>query len=471
MAIEYRLSYTASDIDKKLGKIDTLSTKIETKQDKLVFDSTPTVDSNNPVTSGGVFSALNTLSEDIPNVPSWALKSEKPAYTAAEVGAATEGYVNDKIAEMVDSAPETLDTLNKLSAALGDDSNFAATVAEQIGKKIDKVEGMGLSSNDFTDEEKKKLANLTVGGNNVEISSDLTLPDVAAEAKAVGDALDNATKVEQFSVELGANGTMGGYKTGDVIAEGTSVITILNKLLRKAVPATYTKATLSLSNNGGTASGNIEAGSTVTPKLRASFTKNDAGGLTSINIKQGSTVVASGTTTPLDYSGSSIVIGDNTITFTASADYSDAPVKNNNLGDESKENWFAGGTATSSSYSITGKRQLFYGTGAGALPTITSDVVRGLSGKKLAPANGNSFNIEVAEGQQHIIFAYPASLRDATNITYVNANDPNMLANFTKSEIQVADARGGTNGLANYKVYTYAMEVQAAAAMTFKVTI
>lgn len=303
---------------------------------------------------------------------------------------------------------------------------------------------------------------------------DNTLKEVgqAADAAATGVAIDTATTTDKnITVQLGSGGTIGGYKTGDIIEEGTDIKTILNKLLQKSVPASYTKPTISLSNNGGTASGNIEAGSTVTPKLRASFTKNDAGGLTSINIKQGSTVVASGTTTPLDYSGSSIVIGDNTITFTASADYSDAPVKNNNLGDESKENWFAGGTATSSSYSITGKRQLFYGTGAGALPTITSDVVRGLSGKKLAPANGNSFNIEVAEGQQHIIFAYPASLRDATNITYVNANDPNMLANFTKSEIQVADARGGTNGLANYKVYTYAMKVQAAAAMTFKVTI
>lgn len=44
-------------------------------------------------------------------------------------------YVDNKLAEMLDSAPETLDTLNELAAALGDDPNFAATVAEEIGKK------------------------------------------------------------------------------------------------------------------------------------------------------------------------------------------------------------------------------------------------------------------------------------------------------------------------------------------------
>ena len=35
--------------------------KIETKQDKLNFDSTPTVNSANPVTSGGVYNSLNGL--------------------------------------------------------------------------------------------------------------------------------------------------------------------------------------------------------------------------------------------------------------------------------------------------------------------------------------------------------------------------------------------------------------------------
>lgn len=48
--------------------------------------------------------------------------------------------VAEGIANMVNSAPETLDTLNELAAALGNDANFAATVAEQIGKKADKTE-------------------------------------------------------------------------------------------------------------------------------------------------------------------------------------------------------------------------------------------------------------------------------------------------------------------------------------------
>lgn len=51
----------------------------------------------------------------------------------------TETDVDSKIAAMVDSAPETLDTLNELAEALGDDPNFATTVATEIGKKADTV--------------------------------------------------------------------------------------------------------------------------------------------------------------------------------------------------------------------------------------------------------------------------------------------------------------------------------------------
>ena len=40
-----------------------------------------------------------------------------------------------------------------LSAALGNDPNFATTVATQIGQKVDKVAGKGLSTEDYTSEE------------------------------------------------------------------------------------------------------------------------------------------------------------------------------------------------------------------------------------------------------------------------------------------------------------------------------
>lgn len=49
---------------------------------------------------------------------------------------ATEGYVTTAVANLVDSAPTTLDTLNELAAALGDDPNFATTVTNSIATKL-----------------------------------------------------------------------------------------------------------------------------------------------------------------------------------------------------------------------------------------------------------------------------------------------------------------------------------------------
>ena len=52
--------------------------------------------------------------------------------------AAAKTYADSKIAALVDSAPETLDTLNELAAALGDDPNFATTITTELGNKASK---------------------------------------------------------------------------------------------------------------------------------------------------------------------------------------------------------------------------------------------------------------------------------------------------------------------------------------------
>lgn len=49
---------------------------------------------------------------------------------------ATESYVNIAVANVIDSAPGALNTLNELAAALGDDANFSTTVTNELGKKL-----------------------------------------------------------------------------------------------------------------------------------------------------------------------------------------------------------------------------------------------------------------------------------------------------------------------------------------------
>jgi hypothetical protein len=55
----------------------------------------------------------------------------------AEVDA--KAYTDQEVAALVGSAPELLDTLNELAAAIGDDENFAANLATSVGEKVAKA--------------------------------------------------------------------------------------------------------------------------------------------------------------------------------------------------------------------------------------------------------------------------------------------------------------------------------------------
>lgn len=83
---------------------------------------------------------------DASHVHSYNDLTDKPVIPSIE-GLATETYVNGKVADLVASAPETLDTLKELADALGNDADFATTITTSIGNKVDKEEGKSLVAN------------------------------------------------------------------------------------------------------------------------------------------------------------------------------------------------------------------------------------------------------------------------------------------------------------------------------------
>lgn len=91
---------------------------------------------------------------------------------------ATTAYADAAAAALVDSAPGTLDTLNELAAALGDDANFAATTATALGTK---AIGVGSSTDEaiarFDGTGGKQLQNSAVTVND---AGAITVPEIAA---------------------------------------------------------------------------------------------------------------------------------------------------------------------------------------------------------------------------------------------------------------------------------------------------
>ena len=67
-----------------------------------------------------------------------------PAAPTASAGTnttqiATTAFVSTAVANLVDSAPTTLDTLNELAAALGDDANFSTTITNSLADKLENI--------------------------------------------------------------------------------------------------------------------------------------------------------------------------------------------------------------------------------------------------------------------------------------------------------------------------------------------
>ena len=78
------------------------------------------------------------------------------------------GYADTAVANLVDSAPGTLDTLNELAAALGDDPNFATTTANNIASKVSKSGDSMTGNLSFGDNDKAIFGS----GGDLEIYSD-----------------------------------------------------------------------------------------------------------------------------------------------------------------------------------------------------------------------------------------------------------------------------------------------------------
>ena len=133
-------------------------------------------------------------------------------------GYATETYVQQQIGALVDGAPEALNTLKELSAALGDDANFASTVVQELAGKVDKVEGSRL----ITQEEAAKLAGLenyndSALAGRVAALEEINHDDFAKAADLAGKVDKEEGKVLIAQTELDRLAGLHNYDDADLV--------------------------------------------------------------------------------------------------------------------------------------------------------------------------------------------------------------------------------------------------------------
>lgn len=184
------------------------------------------------------------VTETDPTVPAWAKAASKPTYTYAEIaekpelfsgnyndltnkptipsveGLASESYVNQKVADLVNSAPTTLDTLGEVATAIQNNASVVEALNSAIGNKANASDVTALATRVSTAE------------------SDIdALQTGKADASAIPTKLSDLTndlnlsayenKIESIKVN-GVAQTIGADKSVDLAVHSHSNSAVLN---------------------------------------------------------------------------------------------------------------------------------------------------------------------------------------------------------------------------------------------------
>ena len=267
-------------------------------------------------------------------------------------------------------------------------------------------------------------------------------------------------------------------------AEGKTVSQVLGALLAEAKDPSVDSPSVSFSVSGG--SGEVGTSYTLpTATLKVTdvgsytYGSKDANNVkygasdTGVLFKTGDMSVTFGTntvnnTSDLTTNGSISVTATDTATlytdsakkykFSATAKYTESDrVPLNNLGNkvDSKKITTASITIDDKEVSFSGWRKMFMGTVTDASAAITSDVIRGLTlVSEQVSKSAKTFTVPV--GATKIIVAFPKSFTsNAPKFEYFTMSWEDFSGFEAVDTVQVADARGGENGLKEYTVYTF----------------
>jgi hypothetical protein len=148
-----------------------------------------------------------------------ALILNKPSIPSIS-GLATTSYVDTAVANVIDSAPGALDTLNELAAALGDDASFSTTITNSIATKLPLAGGTMTGDIILNDNVEVEFGT----GSDVKMKFDgsnflTTVPAGSAFLIGTNGATpdDNSNKVD-FGIDIGADPQISWY--GDQINIG-----------------------------------------------------------------------------------------------------------------------------------------------------------------------------------------------------------------------------------------------------------
>ena len=242
---------TTSDVDVGEVAVNTEDKRLFTKDNGGSVVELGTTPSSLAVTGnttvGGTLGVTGTTTAGTVNASTVTVSTKLTVPTpSTSTDAASKGYVDTAVNNVIDAAPAALDTLNELAAALGDDANFATSVTTSIGTKLTK---------DGTD---AMTGNLNLNSNHIVNLSDPSNASDGANKNYV-DAQD-AFKLNLSGGTMSGNIVMGANSvtstatptTDDELTRKGYVDTILGSATDAATSATAAAASATAAASSAT---------------------------------------------------------------------------------------------------------------------------------------------------------------------------------------------------------------------------
>lgn len=391
----------------------------------------------------------------------------------------TSGAVKDAI----DSAVAGLETkidgtiVNVTAARSEDNSGTVLKFQKEDGSFLPDVTvaDLFLTSASY-DSVSHKLTLVVQGGDSVEVDLGELIPQaVNTEDVAIAQPITMTVNVGNFTA--GTELITSGEPTENQILV-TDMQDLLEKMFSQDINPTTTQPSANITLNGA---GGKEVGTQFTPSYTASLNA----GAYKISYGQGQTKTQPTEVTATSYavtdtnSGSASTATGSFTQFTVQDDtnysvsvtiqHTAGAIPLTFLGNEYPAGQIQAGSKTKQSGTVTGFRKGFYGAVSSKDAAIDSAFVRGLStSTNSAPANGNTWIIQIPVGTLRVAFAYPATLRDVTTVVDA-ATKYDVKTAFTQSTVSVEGANN-YSGI-NYKVYVTDFANPTDSANTYTVTI
>jgi hypothetical protein len=196
--------------------------------------------------------------------------------------AATKLYVDTSVANLIDSAPGTLDTLNELAAALGDDPSFATSVAASIATKLPLAGGTLSGVLNMGSQKITALATPTVSSDAVNLSYVTaiygSMESAAASAVSAGTSESaSAASASASSTSAGTSSTQAGIATSAATAASASEASASTSATGASNSAAAASGSATAAGTSATAAGT----SATTASTQAGIATTQAGTATS----------------------------------------------------------------------------------------------------------------------------------------------------------------------------------------------